>query len=54
LADLPCKTTLTATKSSVATITSSVKSNGPLPRGAWHVDLRSGKTLVESVTINVQ
>ena len=43
-----------ATKSSAPTITSSVKSNGPLPRGAWHVDLRSGKTLVKTVTINVQ
>lgn len=43
-----------AAKSSAPTITSSVKSNGPLPRGAWHVDLRYGKTLVKTVTINVQ
>ena len=43
-----------ASKSSAPTITSSVKSNGPLPRGAWHVDLRSGKTIVKTITINVQ
>ena len=43
-----------ATKSSAPTITSSVKSNGPLPRGAWRVDLRSGKTIVKSITIDVQ
>ncbi len=43
-----------ATKSSAPTITSSVKSNGPLPRGVWHVDLRFGKTLVKTVTLNVQ
>ena len=43
-----------ASKPSGPTVTSSIKSNAALPRGAWRVDLRSGGTLVKSVAINVQ
>jgi hypothetical protein len=43
-----------ASKPSGQTVTSSIKSNEALPRGAWRVDLRSGGTLVKSVAINVQ
>jgi hypothetical protein len=43
----------TASKPSGSTITSSIKSNSALPRGAWRVELRSGGTLVKSVAINV-
>ncbi len=44
----------TVTKPSGRTVTSSIKSNAALPRGAWRVELRSGGTLVKSVAVDVQ
>ena len=44
----------TAKKSSGPKVTSSIQSNGPLPTGAWRVDLRAGSTIVKSVAIQVR
>jgi cell division septation protein DedD len=44
----------TAAKSPGTDVTSSIKSGSNLPVGAWHVDLRSGSTLVKRVTIQIQ
>jgi hypothetical protein len=44
----------TTPKPFAADVTSSIKSNASLPPGKWRVDLRSGKTLVKSVTIQVR
>ena len=44
----------TAKKPSAPKVTSSIQSNAPLPAGSWHVDLRSGSTIVKSVAITVR
>jgi hypothetical protein len=43
----------TASKPGSPIVTSSIRSNAPLPSGAWHVELRSGGTLVKSVAVDV-
>ncbi len=44
----------TASKPSGPTVTSSIKSNAVLPSGAWRAELRSGRTLVKSLAINIR